>query len=140
MGQMLPRLVLLAPALLLSAAMSAVNTHTGNLTGKDKSAKAIPGLRTWEANMISLGRKWCDGKKYGFGWEADVWFYDGTRVYYQIADYTHDPSWNSCALNVATHIATMCSRIPERYLDGESSPGDYVWHGSVRATRATSEQ
>jgi hypothetical protein len=31
-------------------------------------------------------------------WEGYVWYYDGERVYYQIADATGDPSWNTCAL------------------------------------------
>ncbi len=30
--------------------------------------------------------------------EANVWYYDGVRVYYQIADATSDNSWNACAL------------------------------------------
>ena len=113
---MLRPLVILAPALLLSAAVPAVKTHRGSPSASHQSAEEIPGLRTWETNMISLGHNWCDGRKYGFGWEADVWFYDGTRVYYQIADYTHDPSWNSCALNVATqyrdYVLQNSGRVP----------------------------
>jgi hypothetical protein len=60
-----------------------------------------PGLAKWQNDMLALGRKWCNGQAYAFGWEQDVWYYDGTRVYYQIADYTQDPFWNQCALNVA---------------------------------------
>ncbi len=30
-------------------------------------------------------------------YEGNVWFYDGIRVYYQIADYTGNASWNDCA-------------------------------------------
>ena len=30
-------------------------------------------------------------------WEGNVWYYDGIRVYYQIADYTGGDSWNACA-------------------------------------------
>jgi hypothetical protein len=34
----------------------------------------------------------------GVLWEGFAWYYDGERVYYQIADATGDPSWNACAL------------------------------------------
>ena len=30
-------------------------------------------------------------------WEGGVWYYDGERVYYQIANYTGNTSWNACA-------------------------------------------
>jgi PKD repeat protein len=30
-------------------------------------------------------------------WEGNPWFYDGERVYSQIAEYTHDGYWYSCA-------------------------------------------
>jgi hypothetical protein len=77
---------------------------------------APPGLAKWQNDMMSLGRKWCDGKTYGFGWEQDVWYYDGTRVYYQLADYTQDPFWNQCALNVARqyrdYVISNSGKIP----------------------------
>jgi hypothetical protein len=86
------RLLFFAPAILLVASQSV----------PAKKRQDIPGLKKWEHNMTFLGHRWCNlSKTYGFGWEADVWYYDGTRVYYQIADYTHDPSWNKCALHIA---------------------------------------
>lgn len=100
---MIRRFFVLVPLLFLAVlpAMPALRSHKKESVKKTKSGQDFPGLSVWQKNMTVLGRKWCNGKKYGFGWEADVWFYDGTRVYYQIADYTHDSSWNSCALNVA---------------------------------------
>ncbi len=89
---MIRRLLLLAPAILLVSSQPA----------PAKKGRDFPGLKKWEQNMIFLGKRWCNPTKtYGFGWEADVWYYDGTRIYFQIADYTHDPSWNKCALNIA---------------------------------------
>jgi hypothetical protein len=83
--------LLLTPAILLIAS-----------TAPAKKTQDFPGLKKWEHNMTFLGHRWCNPTKtYGFGWEADVWYYDGTRVYFQIADYTRDPSWNQCALNIA---------------------------------------
>ncbi len=102
---MFRRLLVLAPAIFLVTAnfvpRREVQAKSGAGWKEKPSHQKIPGLGKWEKEMTELGRRWCNGKKYGFGWEADVWYYDGTRVYYQIADYTHDPFWNHCALNVA---------------------------------------
>jgi hypothetical protein len=59
----------------------------------------IPGFTQWEANMTAKGGNLCDEADIlnkGL-WEGNIWYYDGIRVYYQIADYTNDDSWNACA-------------------------------------------
>src|SRR6476620_9292133 len=60
----------------------------------------IPLLSAWESNMTTFGRQICNKLVPG----ADDWslqlddvYYDGTRVYYQIAAYTGDPTWKYCA-------------------------------------------
>jgi len=60
---------------------------------------ALPQLPAWEANMRSYGGAHCDRATIlaNSTWEGSVWYYDGERVYYQIADYTRDPSWAACA-------------------------------------------
>ncbi len=75
----------------------------------------IPGRDAWESNMIQYGHKFCDNLNYSesrdslnvagsflTGWanESDGWYYDGGRVYQQIASYTNDSSWNHCALTI----------------------------------------
>ena len=75
----------------------------------------IPGIDAWESNMTQYGHKFCDDTNYsgsrdslnvaGYfltGWanEADAWYYDGGRVYEQMASYTNDASWNHCALTI----------------------------------------
>jgi hypothetical protein len=59
----------------------------------------IPLLSTWESQMKTYGKQLCNQANItGAGlWEGNVWYYDGIRVYYQIADYTKDSSWNACA-------------------------------------------
>ena len=73
-----------------------------------------PGKDAWESNMIQYGHKFCDSKDSGsrdslnavgsfltnFDSFGDAWFYDGGRVYQQIASYTNDSSWNHCALTI----------------------------------------
>jgi hypothetical protein len=116
---MIRRLLVLISVLLLGAGLAAPadKKHKEAPVPEVKAGKDnFPGFDNWQKNMTILGKKWCDGKKYGFGWEADVWFYDGTRVYYQIADYTHDHSWDKCALNIAQqyrdYVLQNSGRVP----------------------------
>ena len=64
---------------------------------------AIPTFAKWESTMLTLARKWCPapGTVLGLGDEQAVWYYDGGRTYFQIADYTQDRSWETCAFEVA---------------------------------------
>jgi hypothetical protein len=55
----------------------------------------IPRLQEWEGNMRQWGQYHCEPVP-GM-WEGYVWYYDGTRVYQQIADYTADAAWLTCA-------------------------------------------
>lgn len=75
---------------------------------------SYPSKDTWESNMLQYGHKFCDSNYSGsrdsenaagnflsgFNSFGDAWFYDGGRVYQQIASYTNDPSWNHCALTI----------------------------------------
>lgn len=59
----------------------------------------LKNLRLWENDMIEFGQLHCNQSKINAlsTWEGSVWYYDGARVYYQIADYTEDTSWYRCA-------------------------------------------
>jgi hypothetical protein len=54
--------------------------------------------------MVELGRKWCKPSEImPFGYEPYIWYYDGGRTYFQVADYTGDEtSWYPCASNIIT--------------------------------------
>ena len=56
----------------------------------------LPSLSKWEQDMLTYGQKHCTESEAAL-WEGFPWYYDGERVYYQIADYTGDGSWNLCA-------------------------------------------
>ena len=60
--------------------------------------KPIPELALWEENMKKYGAQHGDERDKGL-WEGAVWYYDGGRVYYQIADYTGEPKWIQFAQN-----------------------------------------
>ena len=60
----------------------------------------IPSLNAWESNMTTFGRQICNKLAPGVedpSIQADSVYYDGERVYYQIAAYTGDPTWKYCA-------------------------------------------
>src|SRR5450432_3644735 len=62
----------------------------------------IPGVATWQQNMTSLGQKWCNPfETMAFGYEPQIWYYDGGRTYFQLSDYSSNPSqWVPCAVNI----------------------------------------
>lgn len=62
-------------------------------------------VELWKANMLSYGEKYC---------ESSDNYYDGARVYYQIAQYTGNAKWERCA-----EIALGA------YLDGYLIPNNY---------------
>lgn len=72
------------------------------------SFPTIPGLDAWEHYQTSsdAGQRWCSNpatptETFAFGVESEVWYYDGARVYYQIADFTNNNAWVNCALNIS---------------------------------------
>ena len=52
------------------------------------SIPPIPGLSDWEDNMKTYGKKLCNGASIASQgvWEGSIWYYDGIRVYYQMAE------------------------------------------------------
>ncbi|HWR49993.1 MAG TPA: hypothetical protein VN428_02730 [Bryobacteraceae bacterium] len=70
---------------------------------RNDSAPAVPltPLNKWKDTYKKLGTKWCKANEgMLWGWEGQVWYYDGGRVYVQMADYFRDPSWEPCAYNI----------------------------------------
>jgi hypothetical protein len=90
-----------------------VNEHPRFQATAPTSTPAIPGLSGWQTTMTSSnggGREWCTNPSnpteiFYFGVFSQVWFYDGARVYFNIADYTGDPTWNNCGHNIASQYA-----------------------------------
>lgn len=75
-------------------------TPTPVATSTAWTPKPIPDLAAWESRMKSFGTQHCNTLKSGVlqGDQAlDATYYDAEWVYYQVADYTKDATWNSCA-------------------------------------------
>jgi len=71
------------------------------------SYPALPQFATWQTSLTSLALRWCDPTSYataassigslGAGLESQIWFYDGTWTFRQVARYTGNANWNNCA-------------------------------------------
>jgi hypothetical protein len=65
---------------------------------------AIPEIARWETRMLDGAEQFCVQAEIaaaigpdGAVTESNVWYYDGTDVYQQIAHYTGDARWSVCA-------------------------------------------
>ena len=61
----------------------------------------LPELARWESQMIQYGHMHCDKlglESMPFDPKLLATYYDAAWVYYQIGDYTGDPSWYDCAV------------------------------------------
>jgi len=64
----------------------------------------IPERANWETRMTYYGALHCNEAAIawavgsdGVNSEDNVWYYDGTKVYKEIAAYTQNPGWSTCA-------------------------------------------
>ena len=62
---------------------------------------AIPQLALWQSHMVTVGQQYCSSaianKNAALDPALGATYYDAARVFYQIADYTGNSSWNTCA-------------------------------------------
>ena len=92
--------------------------------------KSIPGLKTWDTQMVELGKKWCTYRDEqnvagnfvdAWGWTGDAWFYDGGRVYESIDTYTaaaghpNHAAWQHCAINILDPLCQLSCRQQRRH-------------------------
>ncbi len=110
--------------------------------GGSSAASDIPLLGSWQENMVHFGRQHCDPanlKELGT-WEGSVWYYDGIRVYYQIADYTGDASWNACARYVRDiyrpYVLANGGKVPGWRVFPHGLFEDYLRTGDAESKRA----
>jgi hypothetical protein len=78
----------------------------------------------WEDIMVKGADKFCVDpvaktwatQSFGtFSYEGTVWYYDGARVFFQIADYTANPKYLDCAFNIvdqyANHVIASAGKL-----------------------------
>jgi hypothetical protein len=65
----------------------------------DPDAPELAGLSEWEENMTQYGALHCDPDviEQLQTYEGSVWNYDGLSIYYQIAGWTENSAWETCA-------------------------------------------
>jgi hypothetical protein len=98
---------------------------------------SIPLLGQWKSNMLTYGNLHAEDAEYPIPVddvsEAHVWYYDGARVYYQIADYTGDDKW--------IHIAETVNAVYRDYVFATGSvPGWRIFpHGLLMHYQRTGD-
>jgi hypothetical protein len=101
-----------------------------------------PSISSWERNMVSFGRQHCDAAKILKDqlWEGGVWYYDGVRVFYQLADYLEDDRWNECARLVKStylpYVLLNHGKVPGWRVFPKGLYEDYRRTGDVRSKEA----
>jgi hypothetical protein len=90
--------------------------------GQTGAAPPIPELANWQSHMTYYGALHCNAGAIagavgstGVQSEDNVWYYDGTKVYQQIAAYTQDPSWYTCAGYTNTAYRGFVLAAPSSY-------------------------
>ncbi|RUL87939.1 glycoside hydrolase family 88 protein [Tautonia sociabilis] len=76
------------------------NSSSGTETGSARAAGDVsPAVLQWQHNMLVFGSRHCSRETIQTQqtWEGGVWYYDGARAFYQIADYSGDRRWEECA-------------------------------------------
>ena len=98
-------------------------------------AVPIPQLALWETNMRAFGSTHCAP-----GGLGDV-YYDAIRVYYQIADYTRDSSWVTCAQLARTvyrdqYVLPNNGQVPGYWNFTHGLTMDYLRSGDAQSKNA----
>jgi hypothetical protein len=99
-------------------------------------------MAEWEANMLTYGAMHCDQTRISSlgTWEGSVWYYDGIRAYYQIADYTGDPQWITCARYVAdvyrNYVFSAEGKVPGWRVFPQGLYVDYLKSADAESLRA----
>ena len=80
------------------------------------AAPPIPNKAAWESMMLISAKRFCDpSETMYFGYEGQIWYYDGARVFLQVADHfagtpNYDSKWIECAKNIGTQYATKAAQ------------------------------
>jgi hypothetical protein len=104
----------------------------------------IPGFKIWEEKMMVYGRKQMNEKQINIlqdpQCERYVWYYDGQRVFYQIAAYTGDTQWYKFAAdsmaNYRDYIFELERSVPGWRVFPHGLYMDYILTGDEKSKEA----
>lgn len=99
----------------------------------------LTGLAQWETNMKVYGKIHATTPPEGPAYEGFCWYYDGTRNYFQIADYTKDPSWSAVATAMDALYSHYCltpGGIPAWHVFPQGLAMGFLRNGSAQSKAA----
>lgn len=108
----------------------------------DQSLPPVPERELWERNMVEFGERYCDPEEIAqlSTYEGGVWYYDGLRMYLQMAQYLNDPRWEVCAEYVRdvyrTYVLESEGNIPGWRVFSEGLYRDFVRSGDELSRQA----
>ncbi len=98
--------------------------------------------RQWRRRMLARGKELCNADEIAREglWSGNVWFYDGIRVFHQIAAHTADPSWYACADYVKAvylpYVINNQGRVPGYYVFTRGFLLDWLRTGDPQSKEA----
>jgi len=103
----------------------------------------LPAVKQWESRMVSVGRTVCDllGRPESTDQLLAQVYYDGTRVFFQMADYTNDASWVACAQRAEAvyrdrYVLPTQGAVPGHWNFTRGLAMDYLRSGDPASRRA----
>lgn len=104
----------------------------------------VPGEDVWRGHMLQYGRMHCDSLKnrnLSFDQKLAATYYDAQLVFYRIADYTGDKSWNGCAEDAEkiyrdSYVLPNRGRVPGYWSFAQGLTQDYLRTGDDASRRA----
>jgi hypothetical protein len=104
------------------------------------STPRLTGYKEWKENASIYGKKHCNAAETKVFSEPSVTYYDGARVYYQIADLTGDHSFDACANMIyssyAKYVNANRGKIPGYHVFGEGFKMTFLRTGDQTAKKA----
>lgn len=129
-----------AAAVLLTAFLAGAGTSAPEA---GPEPRPVPELDQWEAHMVRFGRALCDSLAQPLPFDdlLNAVYYDAQRVFYQIAEYTRDPAWLTCAQRAGAvyrdqYVLPRKGAVPGYWNFTHGLAMDYLRTGDIRSKNA----
>ena len=133
-----------AAVCLMPALIAVFSPSCASASSNPKTSGSIPGLSGWEKHMVFFGKIHCQtlaNRKLPAVERWDTTYYDAEWVYYQIADYTKDPSWAKCAQHAEAvyrdeFVFPENGKVPGYWIFTHGLYEDFIRTGDARSKEA----